>query len=105
MEHIKIHHAKVVTAGDKTFVIEGPLPADQLRKMEMHPSLDAFVRLKEQHEALIEIAELIEGRIIVARDEQVIIGYVTFHYPDELRTMVRGRHARSDRRARRHRGC
>jgi len=50
----------------------------------MHPKLDAFRRPVEQHAALIEIAGLPEGRIIVARDGQTIVGYVTFHYPDEL---------------------
>lgn len=43
-----------------------------------------FRRPREQHEALVEIAGLPEGRIILARVENIIIGYVTFHYPDEM---------------------
>src|SRR5690606_31265214 len=40
-------------------------------------------RPKAQHEALVEIAGLPEGRIIVAREGDLVAGYVTSHYPDE----------------------
>jgi acetoin utilization protein AcuA len=50
----------------------------------MHKDLDAFRRPKDKHEALMEIASLSEGRIIVTRNEKIIIGYVTFHYTDEM---------------------
>lgn len=57
----------------------------------MHPDLDAFRQPSEQHEALIEISELPEGRIIIARDGDTIIGYVTFHYPDECERWSEGK--------------
>ncbi|MCU6340025.1 GNAT family N-acetyltransferase, partial [Enterobacter quasiroggenkampii] len=50
----------------------------------MHTDLKAFRRPTEQQQALIEIADLPEGRIIIAREGSTIVGYVTFHYPDEL---------------------
>jgi acetoin utilization protein AcuA len=56
----------------------------------LHPDLDAFRRPHEQHKALIEIAELEEGRIIAARDGETVIGYVTFHYPDEMERWSEG---------------
>ncbi len=56
----------------------------------MHPSLDAFRRPVEQHKALVEIAGLPEGRIIAARDGNLLIGYVTFHYPSELERWSEG---------------
>ena len=31
----------------------------------------------------MEIAGLPEGRIIITRDQDMIVGYVTFHHPDE----------------------
>nr|WP_276588969.1 GNAT family N-acetyltransferase [Bacillus amyloliquefaciens] len=46
--------------------------------------MTAFRLPHEQHKALIEIAGLPEGRIIIARDGQTIIGYVTYLYPDPL---------------------
>jgi len=56
----------------------------------MHAKLDAFRRPAEQHEALVEIAGLAEGRIIIAREDDLIVGYVTFHYPDELERWSEG---------------
>ena len=49
-----------------------------------------FRRPKEQLEALIEIAGLPEGRIILARDGSTIVGYVTFHYADEIERWSQG---------------
>lgn len=69
---------------DRELVIEGPIPPERLRQLRMHEQLHAFRRPAEQLEALIEIAELPEGRIIACIDGDTIVGYVTFHYPDEL---------------------
>lgn len=74
----------------RELVIEGPVPADRLAEMAMHPSLDAFRIPREQHEALVEIAGLEEGRIILAREGDTIAGYVTFHYADELERWSEG---------------
>ncbi|MBW7459090.1 GNAT family N-acetyltransferase [Paenibacillus sepulcri] len=75
---------------DRELVIEGPIPADILSGYVLHPDLDAFRRPIEQHKALVEIAELTEGRIIAVRDAETIVGYVTFHYPDELERWSEG---------------
>ncbi|GIQ68717.1 acetoin utilization protein AcuA [Xylanibacillus composti] len=66
--------------------MEGPVEAAHLQELHMHPGLKAFRRPDEQKEALVEIATLPEGRIILARDQNTIVGYVTFHYPDEMET-------------------
>ncbi|GAB2692629.1 GNAT family N-acetyltransferase [Paenibacillus thermoaerophilus] len=84
MEHRKIYHEETASFGDRIIVIEGPVTPERLSGYRMDPTLDAFRRPSEQHEALIEIAGLPEGRIVLARDGDVIVGYVTFHYPDEL---------------------
>lgn len=91
MEHLKEPLAETYVVGDKTLIIEGPVPPDRLQEWSMHPSLDAFRDPEEQREALIEIAGLPEGRIIVCRNENQIIGYVTFHYPDEAERWSEGR--------------
>ncbi|GGD65295.1 GNAT family N-acetyltransferase [Paenibacillus nasutitermitis] len=90
MEHRKIMQAQRLPYQNRELVIEGPIPADVLSRLTLHPDLDAFRRPKEQHKALIEIAELAEGRIIAVRDEETIVGYVTFHYPDELERWSEG---------------
>lgn len=86
MEHIKIlkSEQRYIPHIDKTIIIEGPVSPDALLTMEMDTTLDAFRRPQEQQHALVEIARLEEGRIIVARVDQLIVGYVTFHYPDPL---------------------
>ena len=56
----------------------------------MHPRLNAFRHPQDQQSALMEIAALPEGRIIVARNGETIIGYVTFHYPDEMERWSQG---------------
>lgn len=83
MEHHKEYHVHTVSNEERCLIVEGPVSADRLRALHMHPKLDAFRRPAEQHEALLEIAHLEEGRIIITREEDTIVGYVTFHYPDE----------------------
>lgn len=83
MEHCKVYQSHVLFPEDRRLIIEGPVPPEQLSELTMHPDLNAFRRPAEQHEALVEIAGLPEGRIIITRDRDMIVGYVTFHYPDE----------------------
>lgn len=90
MEHRKIYHEAHLPHPDGNLLLAGPLPPEQLRTYTMHPDLDAFRKPAEQLEALIEIAGLPEGRIIAAVHGNVIVGYVTFHYPDELERWSEG---------------
>lgn len=90
MEHRKVMHAERLSDQNREIIIEGPVPAVDLARYTLHPDLDAFRRPPEQHKALIEIAELPEGRIIIAREAEMIVGYVTFHYPDELERWSEG---------------
>lgn len=83
MEHCKVYQSHVLFPEDRRLIIEGPVPPEQLSELTMHPDLKAFRRPAEQHEALVEIAGLPEGRIIITRDQNMIVGYVTFHHPDE----------------------
>ncbi|MCY9588502.1 N-acetyltransferase [Paenibacillus chitinolyticus] len=92
MDHKKIYHShSFLPPGlDAEITVEGPVSPDHLRGLQMHADLDAFRKPKDQHEALIEIAELPEGRIIIARTGDWIVGYVTFHYPDEIERWSQG---------------
>ncbi|GIO38682.1 acetoin utilization protein AcuA [Paenibacillus antibioticophila] len=90
MEHRKTYIRHTLPYGEEEIVLEGPVSPSQLRTLRMHPDLDAFRRPQEQWKALIEIAELPEGRIILARILDEIIGYVTFHYPDEMERWSQG---------------
>ncbi|WP_232699883.1 N-acetyltransferase [Brevibacillus daliensis] len=69
---------------DKLIIVEGPISADALAAMQFDEGLKAFRVPEKQHNALIEIAALPEGRIIIARHEDLVLGYVTFLHPDPL---------------------
>jgi acetoin utilization protein AcuA len=84
MEHRKTYNAKELKTTQGTLIIEGPVSSEQLSIYEFHHDLVAFRPPAQQHKALIEIADLPEGRIIIARNKDTIVGYVTFLYPDPL---------------------
>lgn len=91
IEHIKqFHSIPVPMRQGETVYVEGPVAPEALAACRMHDDLDAFRKPRDQHEALVEIAGLPEGRIIVARHDDCIVGYVTFHYPDEMERWSQG---------------
>ncbi|GGF85392.1 acetoin utilization protein AcuA [Paenibacillus albidus] len=90
MEHRKIPILHTLVHAGRSITVSGPTSPKELEGLEMHPDLDAFRKPREQLEALIEIASLPEGRIIAAVESQTIVGYVTFHYPDEMELWSQG---------------
>ena len=91
MEHKKTFYSKEMVTKNGLLFIEGPVDAQILENYEFHKDLVAFRRPEEQHQAIIEIASLPEGRIIIARQNNIIIGYVTFVYPDPLERWSEGK--------------
>lgn len=90
MHHTKIYNATEVQTPKGNIVIEGPVTKDRLTNYHFHDDLTAFRSPADQHKALLGIAALPEGRIIIARHNQTIIGYVTFVYPDPLERWAEG---------------
>ncbi|MCT2535004.1 GNAT family N-acetyltransferase [Aquibacillus koreensis] len=84
MEHKKTYHSKTIESDSGPIIVEGPLTSSDLRHCTFHEKLTAFRPANKQFQALIEIAELEEGRILVCRDGTMIVGYVTFLFPDPL---------------------
>lgn len=84
MEHIKTYHSMERNTEQGSIIIEGPIPSSELKKYHFHEHLTAFRRAPQQFEAIISIADFEEGRIIIARTEDTIIGYVTYLHPDPL---------------------
>jgi len=84
MEHIKNHHSAIVKTTCGEVIVEGPVVASKIAEYQFSGELKAFQKPHIQHQALKEIAELPEGRIILARTAGSIIGYATFLYPDPL---------------------
>lgn len=91
MEHQKTYNVSEIQTTKGKIIIEGPITPERLASYHFHEGLVAFRRPKEQHEALIGISQLPEGRIIVARDDDTIIGYVTYLYPDPLERWSEGK--------------
>ncbi|WP_088103842.1 GNAT family N-acetyltransferase [Halalkalibacter urbisdiaboli] len=84
MIHQKNYHSLHLTSPKGTLIVEGPISGKEIASYEFHPGLVAFRPPSEQKQALIGIADLPEGRINVVRDENMIVGYVTFVYPDPM---------------------
>lgn len=82
--HAKTYHRIEWHTAMGSLRIEGPVSFEQLEQYDFHDGLIAFRPPREQKQALLEIAKLPEGRIIVAIHHDVVIGYVTFLYPDPL---------------------
>lgn len=90
MEHKKLYHAMELKTANGRLLIEGPVLKEKLKSYEFHPNLTAFRPPQQQHQALIEISDLPEGRILIARLNHTIVGYVTFLYPDPLERWSEG---------------
>jgi acetoin utilization protein AcuA len=88
--HIKRYHAQTLELPNATLIVEGPVTSEVIRSCRFHEGLNAFRPAKLQQEAIAEIADLPEGRIIIARENDTIAGYVTFLYPDPLERWSQG---------------
>ncbi|WP_078379379.1 GNAT family N-acetyltransferase [Sutcliffiella halmapala] len=91
MEHRKTYNAKEIKTKNSRIIIEGPVSADKLASYEFHEDLIAFRPPEQQRKALIEIADLPEGRILIARTQDTIVGYVTYLYPDPMERWSEGK--------------
>ncbi|WP_188456517.1 GNAT family N-acetyltransferase [Virgibacillus oceani] len=84
MNHSKTYHSLTSNSAKGTIKIEGPLTSLELQNYYFHENLTAFRPADKQFEAIKSIADFPEGRIIIARTEDTIIGYVTYLHPDPL---------------------
>ncbi|MCM3715002.1 GNAT family N-acetyltransferase [Alkalihalobacillus oceani] len=91
MIHSKTYYCVEVLFDGRPLQIEGPVPAERLETYAFHPGLVAFRPPEEQKKALLEIADLPEGRINIIRDAQTVVGYVTFVYPDPMERWAEGK--------------
>lgn len=77
-------YIKEVQTEKGTLIVKGPVTGEDITKLAIDFGLKAFRSPDSQKEALAEIADLSEGRVIIATFNDVIVGYVTFHFPDEF---------------------
>ncbi|KGP90169.1 acetoin dehydrogenase [Pontibacillus chungwhensis BH030062] len=84
MKHTKEYHSQEIETKTGTITVEGPLPSEELANYHFHEGLKAFRPAPKQFEAVKKIADFEEGRILIARTSDTIVGYVTYLYPDPL---------------------
>lgn len=84
MEHKKTFFSVTKETKHGTVYVEGPVSPEKLAEYSFHEDLVAFRPPKQQHQAIIEISSLPEGRIIIIRNANIVVGYVTYLYPDPL---------------------
>ncbi len=84
MKHPKQYFKETIKNNNQTIIIEGPLSSGELNDFYFDEGLKAFRPADKQYEAIKSIADYEEGRVIIARDDNKIVGYVTFLYPDPL---------------------
>jgi len=84
MNHNKTYYAKTLATPAGELVIEGPVSGERIASLQFHDGLKAFRIPERQQRALVGIADLPEGRIIIARHDDTIVAYVTYLYPDPM---------------------
>ncbi|WP_066196644.1 MULTISPECIES: GNAT family N-acetyltransferase [Gracilibacillus] len=84
MRHEKVYQSLNLDTSNGNLLVEGPVTSEKLAKLTMNDQLTAFRKPGEQLQALQEIADLEEGRIIIATNQDEVIGYVTFLHPDPI---------------------
>ncbi len=63
-------------------ILKGAMEANELRQLSINSQLNNFRPALKQKEALIRISQMPNGMIFTACHQSEIIGYVTFHRPE-----------------------
>lgn len=80
--------ARIQCDGD-LIIIEGPVTGEYLSGLEFDPGLDSFRIAGKQKNCLCEIADSPDGLLYIARIGGAVVGYVTFHDPDQYTRWAR----------------
>lgn len=88
--HKKTYNAIEVKTKHGTVIVEGPVPSEEIAALQFHEDLTAFRVPEQQHKAIIDIAKLPEGRLIIVREQTTIVGYATFLHPDPSERWSKG---------------
>ncbi|AHF09727.1 MULTISPECIES: GNAT family N-acetyltransferase [Dehalobacter] len=65
-------------------LISGVTSPDILEKLEIDQQLKAFRPAAKQKKAIVEISCLPQGKVVSAQINGELVGYITFHPPDEF---------------------
>lgn len=93
VEHVDTNQTvkrQFISTPEGEIIVEGPVKAEMITRLEMDDGLRAFRPPKRQKEALFEISKISDGRVILAHFASHILGYVTFHSPDSFERWSKG---------------
>ncbi|KHE67517.1 GNAT family N-acetyltransferase [Halobacillus sp. BBL2006] len=90
MKHEKTYHFETFDSEHGPVIIEGPVSSEDMADYTFDEKLTAFRPSEKQFEAIKKIADFEEGRIIIARHNETIVGYVTYLHPDPLERWSEG---------------
>ena len=84
MNHKKTYYSLTHMTSKGKIVIEGPVIFYDLNKYIFSHDLSTFRSAQKQYQMLLTMSQTTTGRVIIARANDQIIGYVTFGSPDPL---------------------
>lgn len=85
MQHIKNHQSIQLNNKGKKIIVEGPVTAEFFANCKFDSGLIAFRPAEQQHKALINVVKSCpEARMIIAREDNLIVGYAILVFPDPL---------------------
>lgn len=76
--------SKTIYIPEGEIIISGAVSYRMLEDLSIDIMLKAFRPAKRQKEALIEISKMCNGKVVSAHIGKELIGYVTFHPPDDF---------------------
>ena len=75
---------QTITVPAGTVIVEGPAAPDQIGVLSMDGGLKSFRPPERQKQALMDVAGLPDGRLMIARHGNLLVGYVAFHPPEPI---------------------
>lgn len=84
MNEDTIHKVRIIQLPEGELKIDGKTGRQDLDQLAINLNLKAFRPAKRQKMALLEIADDEKSKVVTAQLGGEIVGYVTFHPPDEF---------------------
>ncbi len=90
MADIWTNSTRTINTPEGELVINGVTSPETLESLSIDLLLKAFRPAIRQKKALLEISRLAEGKVVTAQLNGELVGYVTFHPPDEFERWSEG---------------
>ncbi|NLI91789.1 MAG: GNAT family N-acetyltransferase [Peptococcaceae bacterium] len=81
---------RTIHTPEGNLLISGTTSPQTLSMLNMDLQLKSFRPAKRQKAALMEISELTDGKVVTAQLNGDLVGYITFHPPDEFERWSQG---------------